>query len=417
MSTKPRALAHRGAQALTAAAVVAGGLVLATPAHATLPLPTITSVSVAGSPANKVVSTGTSIEITGTGFTGMVDNAADSGCNTAAVAYPAAGSSCSQVRFLGALANATTGFTLATRYSVISDTKIIASVPSIAPGSGALAGNPALGTGSVKVQVVNTSATGTSSGISASAASEVFYRAPLVANYVGTVSANPAGGGNLVVPVTGLPSGSTSASFLLEKVTGYVYSVVSGSPTIASTAVTWNDANSVNLTVPPGSPAGDFIGIMVVHDGIAGTADVNALKYPAIITKVQSCSGTVATAVDTWVTAINASAGTQSGTLPDCTGGANVSGTAADVNYIKITGKGFTGGTGWNVDGTAGATGGVTEVCGVASDTVAYCKLTVATAPADGISAVSFAPAAVGSSSAPTLIPTGGAILIWNTLI
>jgi hypothetical protein len=186
---------------------------------------------------------------------------------------------------------------------------------------------------------------------------------------------------------------------------------------VASAAVTFNDASNVNLTLPPGAPAGDFIGIMVVHDGIAGTADVNALKYPAIITKVQSCAtGAVATAVDTWVTAINNSAGTQSATLPDCTGGANVSAAVGD-DMIKITGKGFTGATGWNVDGTAGATGGVTELCGVASDTIAYCKLTVATAPAEGISAVVFTPAAVGSSAAPALVPTGGSILVWNTLV
>jgi len=417
MSENPGALARRGARAIAVAAVVAGGVAVAGPAHAALPLPTITSVYVAGTPANKVVSTGTTIEINGTGFTGMVDNSAESGCSVAAVAYPASGSSCSQVRFLGAGATASAGFTLATRYSVVSDTKIIAAVPSIAPGTGSATGNPALGTGSVKVQVLNTSAAGTSSGLSASTASELFYRAPLVANYVGTVSGNPLGGGTLVVPVTGLPTATTAASFLNEKVTGYVYSVVANSPSVSSAAVTFNDPTDVNLTLPPGAPAGDFVGIMIVHDGIAGTADVNALKYPAIITKVQSCSGAAATATDTWVTAINASAGTQSGTLPECTGGANVSGTAADVDYIKISGKGFTGATGWNVDGTAGATGGVTEVCGVASDTVAYCKLTVATAPAGGISAVSFTPAAVGSSSAPDLVPTGGSILIWNTLV
>jgi hypothetical protein len=406
-----------------AAVVAGGGAIAATPAHATLPVPTITSVYVAGSTTNKVVGTGSTIEITGTGFTGMVDNQAVAGCSVAATAYPATGSGCSQVRFLGVGGAANAGFALATRYNVLSDTKIIASVPSITVGSGAATGNPALGTGSVKVQVLNTTGTGTSSGISASTASEVFYRAPLVAAYSGTVAANPNGGGTLVVPVSGLPSSTTSASFLLEKVTGYVYNTVAGAPNVAATAVTFNDASNVNVTLPPGAPVGNLVGIMLVHDGILGTADADSLSYAAVVSRIQVCQTTaLATAADTWITATNAGAGAQSATLPDCTGGSNVGLSA--TSYVKVTGKGFTGATAWTADNTTSAVG---ETCATASDTVAYCKLIVTgTPPTGGVAALAFTPAdpddftgsggSNGSLTAPTLVPTGGAIIVYNTL-
>src|SRR5689334_16735419 len=103
MSKEPRVLARRGAQALATVAVVAGGTVFATaPAHAVLPLPTITGITV-GAGTSKVVTQGTTIAIAGTGFSGMVDNSS-SGCNTSgavSAVWPAAGSGCSQVRFNG----------------------------------------------------------------------------------------------------------------------------------------------------------------------------------------------------------------------------------------------------------------------------------------------------------------------------
>jgi len=77
MSTKPRTLARHAAQAFTATAMVAGGVVVvASPAQAVLSVPTIASVFVAGSTTNKVVTAGTTVLITGTGFTGMIDNSA-----------------------------------------------------------------------------------------------------------------------------------------------------------------------------------------------------------------------------------------------------------------------------------------------------------------------------------------------------
>ncbi|MFC7279248.1 hypothetical protein ACFQS1_35250 [Paractinoplanes rhizophilus] len=414
MSKEPRAFARRGAQALTAATIaVSGGTIFAGQAQAVLPVPTITKAFVAGSTSNKVVTAGTTIEITGSGFTGMVDNQADSACNVAPVAYPGTNSGCSQVRFLGASASNTAGFVLATRYTVVSDTKIVVSVPSIAVGTGSAAGDPALGTGSVKVQVVNTTGTGTSSGISVSTASELFYREKLVANYNGTVVANPNGGGTLTVPVTGLPSGTTSSSFTKENITGYVYSTVAGSPNVSLTSVSFNDASNVNVTLPPGAPAGNLVGIMLVHDGITGTADANSLTYPAVISKIQACTGTAATAAATWVAA---TPGQQSATLPDCTDSANIPSTAGTY-YIKVTGKGLTGATAWSADGAGGA---VAETCVTASDTVAYCKLVVTTAPTSGVAPLTFTPAdpdSTGDATAPILVPTGGSILVYNTLI
>ena len=373
MSTKPRALARRGAQALTMAAMVAGGVAVASPAHAVLPVPTITSVFVAGSTTNKVVTAGTTVVITGTGFTGMTDNAAVSGCSTnVPVAYPTTNSGCSQVRFLGIGATNIANFTLSTRYTVLSDTQIIASVPAMATTDGAT-GGPVAGTGAVTVQVLNTTGTGTSSLLSASAASGLIYRKPLTATIAATpVYASPVGGGALTVPVSGgiaaLTSGA-NGTLAMEKITAYVYSVVASSPQVAPAAVNFLDATNVSVVLPPGSPAGDFVGIMLVHDGIPGTADVNSLKYPAVITSLASCS----TTISAWIASPTA-------TLPVCTGSPNVpaTGGSGDDAWLKITGKGFAGSTVWNFEG---ADGDVDETCVVVSDTLAYCALDITTAP------------------------------------
>jgi hypothetical protein len=399
MSTKPGALKRRGVQALTIAAVAVGGLAVASPAYAAPP--TITSVTLAGS-TSKVVGPGSTILITGTGFAGMTDNAASGGCSVAPVAWPDSGSGCSQVRFVGALATASTGYTLATRYTVVSDTQIYATVPTIAAGDGASLGNPLAGTGSIKVQVVNTSATGIASGVSVSTSSEIFYRGQITAAIVATgVNINPAGGGVLTVPVTGVAA-LTSTTFPLEKITGYIVSQTASSPQVAPTTVAFKDATNVNVTVPPGTPSGVGVSLMLVHDGIAGVADTDSLKYPAVISTINSCSGSLSA----WIAA-------NTSTLPTCTGSANVSGATGDV---KITGKGFTGtaAVDWDFEG---ADGDVTPTCSIISDTVAYCHLAITAAPTNGVAPVFFAPKAQNGVTAATFVPTGGSVLMYTSLV
>ncbi|GIE33024.1 hypothetical protein Ait01nite_060690 [Actinoplanes italicus] len=399
-----RVVARCGTRALVVATVAAGGLAaVAAPAYAAVP--TVSSVVVAGT-TNKVVTSGTTVLITGTGFSGMTDNAAAGGCSIAPIAWPTANSGCSQVRFVGVSANATTGYTLATRYNVISDTQMYATVPTITPVDGTTAGSPAAGTGSIRVQVVNTTATGTSSGVSVSSQSEIFYRAPLTASLGGTdVNANPLGGGTLPVQITaGVAPMTTSALFTAEKITAYLSSTVGGSPTVAPANVTWKDADEVNVALPPQSATGDYVSVMLVHDGVAGTADSDDLKFPSVITGIQSCADAAATS--TWI-------GAPTTTFPTCTGTANAptSGAAA----FKITGKGLTSSAGtWSFDGTGGT---VTETCLVASDTTVYCHISVTTPPPSGVAPVTFTPTAVGSSAAAALVPTAGGIVLYSTLV
>jgi hypothetical protein len=426
MGKGPRAAARCGARALVVATVAAGGLaVMAAPAYAAPP--TITSVFVAGSTTNKVVTAGTTVVITGTGFTGMVDNNTTVGTNTSgmghscsgtapATAWPTSPSGCSQVRFLGVGATNIAGFTLATRYTVVSDTTIYATVPTITPLDGTT-GSPAAGTGSIKVQVLNTTATAPQYGLSASATSELFYRGPITATVSGSVTANPNGGGTIPVAITvgDLPPMTTSGLFTQEKITAYLVSAATDSPQVAATTVTWKDADEVNVTLPPGSPAGNNVSVMLVHDGVAGVAAASALTYPAVITSINSCS-TAAATVATYVASPTTS-------FPTCTGSANAP-TTGDIGF-KVTGKGLTGATNWSFDGTSG---NVTEVCAVISDTTAYCHIdnsgndaTMAmnahTAPPSGFARVTFTPAAVGTSTAPSLAPTAGALVLYGTLV
>jgi hypothetical protein len=401
MTGKTGTPARRAARAVTAGAVIAAGVFAASPAHAVLPLPTITGVAVVGGGTSKVVTAGSTIQITGTGFGGMTDNAAVAGCTTTAAAdYPAAGSGCSQVRFLGIGATGTANFTVATRYIVASDTTIYATVPTIAAADGAT-GGPVAGTGSVKVQVLNTMPTATASLQSNSATSEVFYRKPLTATLAGATNANPVGGGTLPVTLAGGIATLTTTTLPQEKLSAYVYSTSAGSPQVATGAVSFKDGTSVNVTLPPGSPQGDPVGVMVVHDGIAGVPDATNLKYPAVINKLESCPSSVAV-VNTLP-------------LPVCTGGstAPASGTAD----FKVTGKGFTGSTSWSFNGTGGT---VTTGCTVMSDTLAYCHLVITTPPTSGVVSVTFVPLdpdSGGPLSAPVLVPTSGGIVIYGTLV
>lgn len=406
MRTNPRALAKGAARALAVAAVAAGGVaVVANPAYAAVP--TVTGVFVAGSTTNKVVTAGTTVVINGTGFSGMTDNAADPACSISPVAYPVTGSGCSQVRFVGLASTATAGYALATRYTVISDTQIYATVPTITPSDGVAVGSPVAGTGLIKVQVVNTMGTGSSSlGSVVGTTSDLFYRHALTAALTSTtVTANPLGGGTVAVGVSPIAA-LTTTTLPLEKLTAYVTSLAAGSPTVVVASVTFNNATTVNVTLPPGSPAGNLVGVMLVHDGIAGTADADSLKYPAVITKLESCSTDVA-GLATTITL----------PLPTCTGTATAPGTDGSNADVKVTGKGLTGATAWSFDGAGGT---VVETCTVISDTLAYCDLAITTVPSPAVAAVTYTPAdpdAAGPVTAPALAPTAGSILIYSSLV
>jgi hypothetical protein len=152
--------------------------------------------------------------------------------------------------------------------------------------------------------------------------------------------------------------------------------------------VSFNDTNTVNVLVPPGTPAGDFVGVMLVHDGILGTADTDSLKYPALITKVETCASFVPP-----VTTV----------FPVCTGPAN---TAASPIYAKLTGKGLLGATDFNFGGSDGDTD---ETCSIISNTVVYCRVVVNTVPSSPVVAVAFTPADLDGAG-PSATPAFGVI-------
>jgi hypothetical protein len=250
--------------------------------------------------------------------------------------------------------------------------------------------------------------TGTSSLVSASTTSELFYRRPLTAALAGPVNANPNGGGVLPVTLSGGIATLTTTTLPQEKLTAQVYSLATGSPVVNTAAVTFRDGTSVNVTVPPGSAQGNFVAVHVLHDGIAGTADSDDLKYPAVITKLESCGATDVAPVPS--------------PLPTtCTGAANVP--ASGSANFKVTGKGFTGATVWDWDGaitTDPGVAGVESTCNVVSDTLAFCELAITTVPNPPVVSVTFTPVdpdAGGPATVPVQVPTSGGVIIYSTLV
>jgi hypothetical protein len=404
MKAKPRALARSAAQVMAAAVVGAGSVVAFSTAAQAAP-PAVTAVVVTGG-TGKVVTAGTTITITGTGFSGMTDNAADPACSIT----PAVASPCSQVRFVGQASTATTGYTLAARYTVVSDTTMYVVVPSGIPNTvdNTTLGAPVPGTGSMKVQVVNTMPGGTSNAgsLTTGTGGEVFYRAPLTASFSGsnTLYANPMGGGSLAVdistsPIAALTSGTTG-TFVAEKITAYVVNSYAGSPRVNSASVTFNDTDTVNVVLPAGSVSSEVVNVMLLHDGIPGTADTDSLEYPAVITKIESCTADVTT--------VNIA------TLPTCTGAANAPGTASTTADFKVTGKGFTGASAWAVGATAND---VTETCTVVSDTMAFCHLAITTVPTGNVAALSFTPDDPDNAANPDIVATAGSIIVFSNLL
>ena len=372
MRTKPGAFARRMAQASVAAAVVVGGVVVVqNPAYAVAP--TITSVVVAGTTLDRVVTAGMTVKITGSGFSGMVDNNAAPACSV----NPVALSRCSQVRFNGTGATTAAGFTLAANYVVVSDTTIYAAVPAVA-AIAPTAGAPAAGTGSMRVVVVNTMPGGTSSLSSAPGSStgqEVLYRHQLsAALQSASVAANPLGGGTVNVDVGNVATltSGTGGTLAQEKITARFTSVISGSASVVSTAVNFVDSDTVSVTVPGGMPDGGYVDLMLVHDGILGsTTDSNSLKYSAVITSIKTC-----TAFTPPVTT----------PLPTCTGAAN---STANPVHVQLTGRGFINAVSFTFDGNDGDIG---EDCSISSDVTVYCKLTVNSAPSIPVVTVMFTP-------------------------
>jgi hypothetical protein len=388
LARRPVAVALASGTAIVAA--TGGALVLlGTPAGAALPLPTISSV-VVGNTTNRVVTAGTTVKISGTGFSGMQDNAADPACSVA----PVAGSRCSQVRFNGISATTSANFTLATRYVVVSDTTIYAVVPTVA-AIAPTAGAPAAGSGSTRVVVVNTNPAGTSSLSSvpgSGTTNEVLYRHPLTATLVSSpVAANPLGGGTINVDVGNVAplTSGTGGTLAQEKMTAMFTSAVSGSPTISTNAVSFVDTNTVSITVPGGMPDGGYVDVMLLHDGILGDGDDDSLKYAAVITSIKTCSTTFTPPVTT--------------PLPTCAGTAN---SAASTIHIMLTGRGFTEATGWDFDG---ADGNIGEDCAVYSDVTVYCELTVNQLPTLPVVTVEFAPGDADSGG-PRTPPAQGQV-------
>lgn len=401
MRVKLWPIARRVTVAAISTGTVASAMLLplATPAAAVLPVPTVTSVFVVGSTTNRVVTAGMTVRISGTGFTGMKDNAADPACSVA----PVAGSRCSQVRFNGIGATTAANFTLTSRYVVASDTVIYATVPTVAalaPASGA----PAAGSGSMRVVVVNTNPAGTSSLSSVAgttATTEVLYRHPLTAALVTSpLAANPLGGGTINVDVTNVAplTGGTGGTLAQEKITANFTSVITDSPTVVSNSVNFVDADTVSVIVPGGMPDGGFVNVKLIHDGIDGTGDSDSLKYAAVITSIKTCSTTFTPPVTT--------------PIPTCAGTAN---STDSTVYVMLSGRGFTEATAFLFDGNDGDIG---EDCAVYSDVTVYCKLTVNTVPSIPVVTVTFTPGdadSTGPQTAPAQAQVGtGAVFSFS---
>ena len=419
MKAKPRAFARSAAQVLAAATVGAGGVFfVATPAHAAVP--TISGVVVAGTTATKVVGSGTTVVITGAGFTGMVDNSpgatgivggagADADCNVS-TSIPLG---CSQVRFVGTGA-APNNYTKAANYTVVSDTQIYATVPDGIPvnlAAGAVDKSPALYSGKMFVQVVNTAVA--AMGLSASTSSDVYYRHKLRGTIATAPQASPLGGGTVIATVEAevsaawvgytlfstavtAPIAAPLNNFTAEKITAYFVAGETGASSIYSTSVTRASDTTVNVLVPQGTPADSTVGIMLIHDGIVGSPDATAVTYPAVITSLSNCGTTAPTNFAT----VNVT----------CTGPASAP-TTGGPYYVKVTGKGLTGATLWDF-GTD-----TTTTCVIISDAVANCTLTLDDTP-EPVVAVSFtAGNPPGPADPPQVGTTAGSIFVFTDLV
>ena len=379
---------------------------------------TVTSVAVVNS-SSKIVSVGSTVAITGTGFTGMTDNAS-TGANSnsgACVATPAAG--CSQVRFYGiktdgsAFEAASGNFAVSTKYVVVSDTLIYAAVPALAASG---AGAPTAGYGIIGVAVLNgTSLTApaafTSATTSPAGAGQLVYRAPLTADVAGSSTvASSTGGGTITVGVTGMTL--ASASFANERISATFSWIAAnatanstvGSPMVVATTVSYASASTVTVLVPPGTPSGELVAVELIHDTIRGTPDTGNLEYAAVINRIRTCP--------------TFTIGGLSTALPTCTGPASGP-TAAGSIYTEIAGKGLTGaGSTFDFDG---ADGNTASSCSVITDVLAYCIVTVTTAPTVPVAVVTFTPAdpdgGGAAYTAPVVGVTPGSVFLYTDTV
>lgn len=189
-------------------------------------VPTATIVS----PASGTNAGGTSVTITGSGF------------STLDTTNPAA------VKF---------GDTNAKSFTVVSDIKMTAVTPA--------------GTnGAAVVTVTNT--TGTSSG-----KLSFIYRAPLTATFDSVIGAKPGGGTVVAVAVEGGTIGATLKEFSGEKVVAKVGD--------ANALVSWVDESNVKITIPASTKTTEQK-ITLVHDGVIGPLSTSTVRYAPGVTSV-----------------------------------------------------------------------------------------------------------------------------------
>lgn len=220
----------------------------------------------------------------------------------------------------------------ASTVAVINDTQLVATV-----ASGAVPLTDTVGRVSVT----------TSAGANADTAADDFA---FLLKYDGTIAAaklNPFGKSVFPVALTAGTAGANLTAFKANKVTA----TVGG----ATASVTWVNNTSVNITAPAGTPSNTAPAVILYRNGVVGATITGSAKYAAIVTKLSVTSGPLA-------------------------GGGTVT----------VTGKGFTGSTGWKFglsDATTPSTTAETlsanaATCTITNDTSASC--TVPAAPKDG---------------------------------
>ena len=269
---------------LAAAGLAAAGLLFtAGPASATVVATTISLKSV--TPALGSTAGGTTVTLTGKGF---------------------------QDNFTELAANLTVGGTAVTSILVVSDTSIVAKVPTGSAGAA-----------DIVITGVDTT-TGTLTG-------KFTYVAPIDVTVAASTVLNPLGGGALTVTTTGT-FGADATAFKALKTTAKVGTSLA--------TMTYVDSTTATLKVPVGPSSATPLKVQVFSNGVAGAADTTHATYAAVISKLSVTTAAI--------------------------GG--VAAPASGKPAITITGKGLLGATAILVGGTAPA-----GSCTVVSDTSVTC--------------------------------------------
>ena len=181
------------------------------------------------SPAMGSADGGTSVSITGTGFTSLDRD------DPNAVLF---------------------GDVPAASFVVESATKITAVAPA--------------GSGQVVVKAVNS--VGASTG-----ATKFSYRTPLGAEFDDGIVAKPSGGTIIPVTVTGGTAGATAKDFTAEKITAKLGAVAA--------PVAWVDETHLKITAPATTNA-NSVSLQLFHDGVPGPVSTSAVNYPPAVSVV-----------------------------------------------------------------------------------------------------------------------------------